>query len=139
AGYRTTDGGATWTPYGTGLPPTLVYGLAFNNSVERKLFAATEAGPFRYDSSSNTWVNLLSTSCCAPLTTYWDVEALPGEGVMRFATFGRGIWDYATGSSVEVPETAGAVAAPRLELGPNPAKLATSMAYSLRAPGNVRI
>src|SRR5207249_9847894 len=87
----------------------------------------------------NTWVNLLSTSCCAPLTTYWDVEALPGEGVMRFATFGRGIWDYATGSSVEVPETAGAVAAPRLELGPNPAKLATSMAYSLRAPGNVRI
>lgn len=90
--YRTTDGGATWQPYTDGLPQTVVRALAFDDPVRQTLYAATQAGPFRYDEGSASWVSLLGTQ--APLTLYVDVEGVPAEGVVRFATFGRGIWDF---------------------------------------------
>jgi photosystem II stability/assembly factor-like uncharacterized protein len=90
--YRTTDGGRTWQPMSAGLPPTLNSGLAFDDPVRLDLYAATDAGPFRYDKPSARWVSLLGTE--APLTDYTDVEGIPKEGIVRFATYGRGIWDY---------------------------------------------
>ena len=138
--YRTTDGGVNWTPVGSGLPPTLVHGLAFDNDVQQNLYAAADAGPFRYDAASGTWVNLLASSCCAPLTTYWDVEGVRGQGIVRFATYGRGIWDFVTGSTVGAPaaETARA-AGPALEIAPNPAAARAAFAYSMPEAGEVRI
>jgi len=90
--YRTTDGGKTWKPWSQGLPRTLAEALAFDDPVRQELYAATQAGPFRYDKASKTWLSILGTE--APLTTYTDVESLPAEGIVRFATYGRGIWDY---------------------------------------------
>ncbi len=102
--YRTTDGGMNWEPVGEGLPSTLVYDLAFEQSDESRvtqeiyrtgvhvIYAATEAGPFRLDPSSATWKDISSGE--APLTLYWSVEAVPSAGVVRFGTYGRGIWDY---------------------------------------------
>lgn len=90
--YRTTDGGATWQPHSQGLPRTMGEALAFGDPVRQELYAATQAGPFRYDEASGAWVNLLGTE--APLTTYTDVEGVPAAGIVRFATYGRGIWDY---------------------------------------------
>jgi photosystem II stability/assembly factor-like uncharacterized protein len=90
--YRTTDGGATWHPHAEGLPKTLVRALAFDDPARQTLYAATQAGPFRYDEASASWVNLLGTQ--APLTLYTDVEGVPAEAVVRFATYGRGIWDF---------------------------------------------
>jgi photosystem II stability/assembly factor-like uncharacterized protein len=93
--YRTTDGGATWEPYAEGLPQTLVRALAFADPGGQELYAATDAGPFRYDETAGAWESLLGTQ--APLTLYTDVEGVPAAGVVRFATFGRGIWDYTPG------------------------------------------
>jgi hypothetical protein len=90
--YRTTDGGKTWKPMSAGLPPTLTSALAFDDPVRLNLYAATEAGPFRYDKPSGKWISLLGTE--APLTHYTDVEGIPQEGIVRFSTYGRGIWDY---------------------------------------------
>ena len=90
--YRTTDGGRTWSLMSDGLPPTYTAALAFDDPVRQDLYAATSAGPFRYDKPSGRWVSLLGTE--APLTDYTDVEGIPEEGVVRFATYGRGIWDY---------------------------------------------
>jgi photosystem II stability/assembly factor-like uncharacterized protein len=90
--YRTTDGGRTWQPMSAGLPPTYTAALAFDDPVRQDLYAATDAGPFRYDKPSGRWVSLLGTE--APLTDYTDVEGVPKEGIVRFATYGRGIWDY---------------------------------------------
>jgi len=90
--YRTSDGGATWEPRATGLPRTLVNALAFGDPGRQELYAATQAGPFHYDEATDTWVSLLGTE--APLTAYRDVEGVPAAGVVRFATYGRGIWDY---------------------------------------------
>jgi len=94
--YRTYDGGATWTPVANGLPRTMVYSLVFENQTSDVIYAATEAGPYRLDPGTDTWEHIGGQ--VAPLTTYWTVEAVPAVGVIRFGTYGRGIWDYqATG------------------------------------------
>ena len=136
--YRTVSGGVSWTAYGTGLPNTLVLGLALNNPFEQVLYAATEAGPFRHDPGSGTWTNLLTSTCCAPHTVYWDVEALPLQATIRFATHGRGIWDYATGSllSAGPPAVAPGV---RLSVYPSPARKRTTIDFALPQAGQVRV
>ena len=90
--FRTLDGGATWSDFSNGLPPTRVAALAFDDPVRQDLYAASDAGAFQYDKPSGAWINLLGTE--APLTIYEHVEAVPGDGILRFATYGRGIWDY---------------------------------------------
>ncbi len=97
--WITLDGGATWNPLSNGLPSTLVYKLQFDGS-GNKLFAATEAGPFLYSFATGSWAEIRGGS--APLTSYWGVESVPALGVMRFSTFGRGIWDLQVPSVVAV-------------------------------------
>jgi hypothetical protein len=55
------------------------------------LVIGTEVGAWRRD-PGGAWYDI--TAAGAPLTTYWSVEAIPGSDVMRFATYGRGLWDY---------------------------------------------
>lgn len=90
--YRTGNGGRIWAPVGTGLPSTLVYGLAWEARDSDVVYAATEAGPYRLDPATDTWEYIGGT--VAPLTTYWSVESVPEVGVIRFGTYGRGIWDW---------------------------------------------
>lgn len=90
--HRTIDGGETWQPHAQGLPPSIVNALAFDDPERQELYAASQAGPFRYDEAAGAWISLLGTD--APLTDYRDVEGIPAEGIVRFATYGRGIWDY---------------------------------------------
>jgi hypothetical protein len=94
--YRTSDGGESWTAVGTGLPQTMVFDLVYENRSSDVVYAATQAGPYRLDPGTDTWEYIGGE--VAPLTTYWTVEAVPDTGVIRFGTYGRGIWDYqATG------------------------------------------
>lgn len=89
--YRTTDGGATWGPLGGGLPPTLVYCLA--EAADGTLLAGTETAAYRLDPGTTTWVDITSNE--APVTIWWSAEFVPSANVIRFGTYGRGIWDYA--------------------------------------------
>ena len=130
--YRTIDGGVTWDAMGEGLPSTMVYELAFDNNRDQRVFAATEAGPYRFDDATQSWINIQGSG--APMTSYWSVEGVPEIGVVRFGTYGRGIWDY----TVELTENAGVVVGP----GPaetNPPLVSTSrgdwMAYGVPAYG----
>lgn len=88
----THDGGATWSPLSEGLPSTLVWSLAFDHPVTQTLYAATEAGPFVLNTASSTWKSLLGGS--APVVPYFSVEGVPAGRLVRFGTFGRGVWDY---------------------------------------------
>jgi len=99
--FRTLDGGKTWSDFSNGLPPTRVAALAFDDPVRQDLYAASDAGAFKYDKPSKAWINLLGTE--APLTIYEHVEAVPADGILRFATFGRGIWDYSPAGGACVP------------------------------------
>jgi len=119
--YRTVDGGVSWQAVGDGLPSTLVYMLAFDNDRDQRVFAASEAGPYQFDEATQTWSSILGTE--APMTTYWAVEGVPELGVVRFGTYGRGIWDYA----VAPTESAGVV------LGPGPGENNPPLVNTYRA------
>lgn len=93
---RTVDGGVTWQALDAGLPPTLVYDLVWAPDGSDDVYAATEAGAYRYDAAAGAWENIMGVQ--APATTYWSVEAVPAERIIRFGTYGRGIWDFRYGS-----------------------------------------
>lgn len=84
------DGGQSWSRLDHGLPATLVLDLCYFD--EDTLYAATEAGPWRWRRESGVWEPLAGES--APCTTYWSVEVLPLSGCVRFGTYGRGVWDF---------------------------------------------
>ncbi len=90
--FRTTDGGATWQPERDGLPSTLVYCLAEAPDESGVIFCGSENGAWSYDPVTRTWSNILGTD--APINTYWACEAVPSRDMIRFGTYGRGIWDY---------------------------------------------
>ena len=52
--YRSTDGGQTFAPLRAGLPSTLVYDLAADPLGGADMYAATESGPYRYNSAPVT-------------------------------------------------------------------------------------
>ena len=137
--YRTTDGGVTWSPVGDGLPSTLVYDLAYEGGASPVVYAATESGPYRLDPDTDTWESI--DGATAPLTTYWSVEAVPAAGVMRFGTYGRGIWDWQVQSAVSVAELREPAADNGLALlnAPNPFADATTLRFVTRREGSVAL
>lgn len=90
--YRSTDGGQTYFPWGQGLPDTLVYTLVEAPDGSGTIFAGTQTSAYRRGPTDEAWVDI--TNVAAPITTYWDAEALTEENTIRFATYGRGVWDY---------------------------------------------
>jgi photosystem II stability/assembly factor-like uncharacterized protein len=137
--YRTGDGGVTWEPLGDGLPPTLVYDLAYEGGPSAVVYAATEAGPFRLDPSTDAWESL--DDATAPLTTYWCVEAVPAAGAMRFGTYGRGIWDYQIQDATSVAELREPGSDEPLSLMnyPNPFRSATTLRFTQARSGDVDV
>lgn len=88
---RTLDGGQNWSALTAGLPATMVYDLVYARDGTGDVYAATEAGPWRFERALGTWSNL--SGGVAPLTLYWSVEFV-GTDLVRYGTYGRGIWDY---------------------------------------------
>ncbi len=97
AGYSTPpvwvshDNGVTFTEMSEGLPPTLIYDMAASRD-DRMLFAATQVGPYMYLADSAKWYDIAGSG--APDQTYWSVEYIDENGLARFGTYGRGIWDF---------------------------------------------
>jgi hypothetical protein len=134
--YRTDDAGVTWTAMGEGLPQTLVFGLAFDDPATQTLYAAAEAGPFRYQGGS--WVSIRGTE--APLTTYWCVESVPELGVVRYGTYGRGIWDVDTDAVVDVADAVAPARPPvAMVASPNPARSSVQLRFELPSSGPVEV
>lgn len=135
--YKTTDGGAQWAPMSESLPSTLVFGLAFDNATDQNVYAATEAGPYAYRGSPSAWEYIGGTE--APITTYWDVEGVAELGIVRFASYGRGIWDYTIpgpASVDQLPMPSGAT----IRVHPNPTAGDATIEYALNSgEGPLRI
>ncbi len=88
--FKSVDGGQTFIAMSNGLPATLVHEIAASPD-ERLLFAATEAGPYVYVSTDNTWYSLRSGG--VPVQDFFTVEFVKSINTVRFGTFGRGIYD----------------------------------------------
>ena len=89
--YRSDDGGATFTAWADGLPSTLVYCLCEAPDGSGRIFAGTETSVYMRGQDDDAWTDV--TDNTAPITTYWSCESLTAENTIRFATYGRGIWD----------------------------------------------
>ncbi len=89
--YRSTDGGVSFRPWSEGLPDTLVYGLAEAPDGSGVVFAGTSTAAYMRGPEDDEWVDV--TGAWSPVTIYWSVEGLAHETTMRFATYGRGIWE----------------------------------------------
>jgi hypothetical protein len=85
------DNGASFIPMSTGLPSTMVFDLAQSGDGEH-LFAATELGPYYYDTATQSWLDIGGLG--APSQQYWDVDFVDEQNTARFSTYGRGIWDF---------------------------------------------
>ncbi|MEQ1554968.1 MAG: T9SS type A sorting domain-containing protein, partial [Ferruginibacter sp.] len=95
--YKSTNGGTTFTAINTGLPSTLINELAANND-ESMLFAATDAGPYVYIVANDQWYPMIGAN--TPLQVYRSVEYIRSSNTVRFATYGRGVFDFVISSTV---------------------------------------
>ncbi len=111
------DGGISFTSMNEGLPPTLVLDLASNDD-ESLLFAATESGPYVFVQADQKWYPMLGSA--APLQTYWSVEFLPLQQIVRFGTYGRGVWDFAIEDVVSIASPDQPFRTNPLRIWPNP-------------------
>ena len=115
--YKSTDGGKSFVSMSEGLPNTLVFGIAANAD-ESLLFAATEAGPYVFVKADNRWYDL--SGQCAPAQTYWSVEFVAAQNLVRFGTYGRGIWDFKLEETTATDDPI--AAAEIVNIFPNPSK-----------------
>lgn len=89
--YKSTNGGQTFTATDNGLPNTLVRDITANSD-ETLFFAATDVGPFVYVANENMWYEFMGAE--APQQSYRSVEYVSSIATVRFATYGRGVWDF---------------------------------------------
>ena len=89
--------GQNFTQMANGLPSTMVFDLAISAD-GTQLFAATELGPYYFDRTTSAWIDISGAS--APQQTWWDVDFIDATRTARFATYGRGIWDFTVVDSV---------------------------------------
>ena len=100
--------GETFTSISGDFERTVFYGLDLSDDGEL-LFAASERGSHVYKFADNQWYDL-----GGPLQNYQDVEFVSEINAVRFATYGRGIWDYvledgSSSSSSEEPSSSSVV------------------------------
>jgi photosystem II stability/assembly factor-like uncharacterized protein len=99
--FVTEDNGVTFSAMSNGLPSTLVYKLD-SDEEDNFVFAATESGPYIYDNEQEQWFDIAFND--APDQTYWDVDYVENLQIARFATYGRGIWDYIVNSENSIEQ-----------------------------------
>jgi type IX secretion system substrate protein len=113
--YKSTDGGQSFVAMNNGMPNTLVFEIAANED-ESLFFAATEAGPYVYVVEEELWYDMSGMG--APNQTYWSVEYLEELQIVRFGTYGRGIWDFQIQEQVSISEAT--INNSNLKVFPNP-------------------
>ncbi|MEO5618146.1 MAG: hypothetical protein ABIS67_10275 [Candidatus Eisenbacteria bacterium] len=86
--FRTTDGGATWTSYRTGLVNTFVRCLAVQPNHSDSLYCGTNDGVFISVNGGVSWNKLLSTSMSVRSLTIHPIRT----GTLYAGTYGSGVY-----------------------------------------------
>lgn len=87
---RSTDGGASWHPSATGLPPFAVQAVAVHPSDSAIAFAGTDVGLYRSDDGGIGWT---AVGDGLPAASVHEVKVAEDGTRIVVATHGRGIWE----------------------------------------------
>ncbi len=103
--WKTTNAGATWSPFGStayGLPDAPVNALLVDAATST-VYAGTDVGVFATSTSSANWSEVFTPSLPGGATGY--LPNVPVTAVrlftsgttkkLRVSTYGRGVWEYA--------------------------------------------
>ncbi len=88
--YQSNDGGISFASLSNDIPEATFYEIALSDD-EDYLFAATSEGPFVYVFADSKWYSLVGTG--TPYVNFTSVDNI-GDYVIRFGTYGRGVWDF---------------------------------------------
>ncbi|MFA7625904.1 MAG: T9SS type A sorting domain-containing protein [Candidatus Kapaibacterium sp.] len=88
--FVSNDNGRTFDSI-PGLPPLIIFQIDMSAD-EEVIFAATSLGPYIYVKNHARWYDIRGLD--APDQFYWSVNYIPSKNIARFATYGRGIWDF---------------------------------------------
>ncbi len=88
--YRSTDAGATWALWATGLPNLPVNTVVTQVGRVGEVYCGTDLGIYYRNSLSTSWTAYATGLPPIPVR---DLEIFYPTGKLRAATFGRGIWE----------------------------------------------
>ena len=91
--YRSTDAGKTWTNISGSLPNIPCNTVCLEYSDKHGIYVGTDAGIFYRNDDMSDWVQFQTGM---PRVIVTDMEIYPLTGILRAATFGRGIWETST-------------------------------------------
>ena len=117
--YMTSDNGKTFKALNNQLPKTMVYDVT-STPDDEVLFAATQVGPYLYIKNNDKWFPISGFE--TPEQTFWSVNYIPETKTARFATYGRGIWDFKISQLLTTDvEEKSVNQEPLVTISPNPA------------------
>lgn len=84
------NGGTTWADMSVGLPPLPINCLKYQRGTNDVIYAGTDVGVFRYNSSTNQWECYNKN---LPVCIVTDIEIDYCQQLLHIGTFGRGVWE----------------------------------------------
>jgi PKD repeat protein len=88
--FMSTDGGATWTNYSTGLPNLPTNCVAYCKGSKNATYVGCDVGIFYRDTTMSAW---MPYNTGLPNVSVHDLQIFYPLGKIRAATFGRGAWE----------------------------------------------
>ncbi|MBA3663782.1 MAG: T9SS type A sorting domain-containing protein [Bacteroidetes bacterium] len=88
--YASSNGGATWINYSTGLPNIPMNCIVHSNKAPQALYVGTDVGIYYREASMNSWIQY---STGLPNVIIDDMEIFYPTNKLRVATYGRGVWE----------------------------------------------
>lgn len=130
--WRTTDGGANWSPIDNGLPDVPTNAILIDPLFQDHYYIGNDLGVWYSDDAGASWSLYSADAPNAMLVMHLGVAP---DRKLRVATHGLGVWQTELAGSVGAPEET--ALAPAISVSPNPATAQTSLRFDLPADATV--